>query len=231
MPLRDADEVGVPDVRRFSDLQLTDEASSPAPAPDRPVRTRRARPRSAPKQALAAVPPDTHEADVLARPLLGDEPQVHLQADVPEEAIQRVKLVSFELGEDWPHLRRHQTILGALAWEYVDHTDQDKLDVLAELVDAYRAGPWRGLPEVRRLNARIPASLKRRMDGSLLALAGSRRDVSARMVLAALVWRHVVSRDEDAGRFARLVDILGAYQQELERRSLSAPLARTPVPR
>ena len=124
MPLRDADEVGVPDVRRFSDLQLTGE-TSPAPVPDRPARARRARPRPrpAPKQALAAVPPDTHEADVLARPLLGDEPQVHLQADVPEEAMQRVKLVSFELGEDWPHLRRHQTILGALAWEYVDHTD------------------------------------------------------------------------------------------------------------
>jgi hypothetical protein len=164
-------------------------------------------------------------AETLSPPLLADEPQVHLQAAVPDVVLQRIKLVSFELAEDRPHLRRHQTILGGLVWQHVDHTDQVKLDQLADVVDAYQAGPWHGLPEDRRVSARMPASLKRRVEGTLLSLAHSRRDATARILVAALVWRHVVSREEDPARFASLVDVLGAYQQEMARRSLRAPVA------
>ena len=225
MALRGADEVGVRDVRRFADLQISDgsaSATAPRRAPSRPRAPRKPTPKK-----LAALSSDSVDADAVERRLIGDEVQVYLQASVSEAALQRVKLVSFEVGEDRPHLRRHQTIVGALVWEYVDHTDQAKLDELADLVDAYRKGGWHGLPEVRRLSARIPTSLRRRVEGSLLALAGSQRDVSARLLVAALVWRHVVSREEDAARFARLVDLLGAYHQELSRRSLAAPIATT----
>lgn len=48
------------------------------------------------QKALAAVPPDARDAR--ERALLADELQVHLRADVPEVALQRVKLASFELG-------------------------------------------------------------------------------------------------------------------------------------
>ncbi len=226
MALRGADEVGVRDVRRFADLQIAD-AVAPPSAPERAPNPPPA-PRKPMRKKLASVPSDSVDADAVERRLIGDEVQVYLQASVPQAALQRVKLVSFEVGEDRPHLRRHQTIVGALVWQFVDHTDQSKLDELAELVDAYREGPWHGLAEVRRLSARIPTSLKRRVEGSLLALAGSQRDVSARLLVAALVWRHVVSREEDAARFARLVDLLGAYHQELSRRSLAAPVATTP---
>jgi hypothetical protein len=167
-------------------------------------------------------------AEPLSPPLLADEPQVHLQAAVADVVLQRIKLVSFELAEDRPHLRRHQTIIGGLVWQHVDHTDQVKLDQLADLVDDYRAGPWHGLAEDRRLSARMPMSLKRRVEGTLLSLAHSRRDASARVLVAALVWRHVVSCEEDPARFASLVDVLGAYQQEMARRSLRAPVATVP---
>lgn len=236
MPLRGPSDVGVPDVRRFSDLQVTDGVrpegdgvrGSPAP-PKRTART----------SGLAAVPwpvergaSPTPTRDHLAPPadvsrlqLLGDERLVHLQADVPDVVLQRVKLVSFELAADHPHLRRHQLILGALVWAHVDHADQEKLDALAELVDRYAAGAWHGLPEVRRLSGRMPASLKRRMEGAVLAIDGSQRDVSAKSVVAALVWRYVVSGGEDPARFRGLVDALGGYQQELSQRSLKAPVA------
>jgi hypothetical protein len=228
MALRNASDIGVRDVRRFSDLQTTDTLQRA----DSPVRAPRTRAPKPPRQALAAVPPNREtgaqtEPEALSRPLLGDEPQVHLQAAVPDVVLQRMKVVSFELAEDRRHLRRHQTILGGLVWQYVDHTDQRKLDELADLVDAYLAGPWHGLPEDRRLGARIPTSLKRRADGALLSLAHSRRNASARVLLAALVWRHVVSREDDSARFASLVDVLGAYQQEIARRSLRAPVATT----
>jgi hypothetical protein len=167
-------------------------------------------------------------AEPLSPLLLADEPQVHLQAAVADVVLQRIKLVSFELAEDRPHLRRHQTIIGGLVWQHVDHTDQVKLDQLADLVDDYQAGPWHGLTEDRRLSARMPMSLKRRVEGTLLSLAHSRRDASARVLAAALVWRHVVSREEDPARFASLVDVLGAYQQEMARRSLRAPVATMP---
>jgi len=237
MALRDASEVGVRDVRRFAGLQVTD--APPPPPAERPTRVpRTARPNAA-RQPLAAVRRDIdrkgqapagdleHPAGSLSASLLADEPQVHLQAAVPDVVLQRIKLVSFELAEDRPHLRRHQTIIGGLVWQHVDHTDQVKLDQLADLVDDYQAGPWQGLPEERRLSARMPTSLKRRVEGSLLSLAHSRRDASARVLVCALVWRHVVSREEDSARFASLVDVLGAYQQEMARRSLRAPVAAT----
>ncbi len=140
--------------------------------------------------------------------------------------MQRVKTVSFELADAHRHLSRHQTILGALVWSYVDHGDQTKLDLLADLLDAYRVAGWHGLPEDRRLSGRVPISLKRRMEGSVLALEHTHREVSAKVVLAALVWRYVVSSDADEPGFARLVDILGGYQQEVSQRSLTAPLAQ-----
>lgn len=241
MPLRNASEVGVRDVRRFSDLQVTN--SSQQQLTDRPMRQRRAPKGQAPQAALAAVQSDadrvaspgppvtpTPQSPSLAatRPLLGDERLVHLQADVPEVVLKRVKDVSFELAEDHPHLSRHQTILGALVWEHVDHRDQRKLDELADLVDDYGKGPWCGQAEERRLSGRMPAGLKRRVEGTVLALEHSQREVAVKLVVAALVWRHVISRYEDQARFARLVDTLGDYHQELSQRSRDAPVASPP---
>ncbi len=238
MALRGASEVGVRDVRRFAELQVTD--APPPPSAEQATRVPRPpRPKAA-RRPLATVRPDDdskgqtpasdleHAAGSVSPSLLADEPQVHLQAAVPDVVLQRIKLVSFELAEDRPHLRRHQTIIGGLVWQHVDHTGQVKLDQLADLVDDYRAGPWHGLPEDRRLSARMPTSLKRRVEGTLLSLSQSRRDASARVLVAALVWRHVVSREEDSARFASLVDALGAYQQEMARRSLRAPVAAMP---
>lgn len=249
MALRGAGEVGVPDVRRFSGLLVTDgdteqrEPAAPTTAPPaaeesaivaapRKRRTpalasvptaRPAAPASGPRGRSDQLDSSRHAAD---RVLLGDERQVYLQADVPEVALQRVKTVSFDLADAHRHLSRHQTILGALVWSYVDHTDQTKLDLLADLLDAFRVEGWHGLPEDRRLSGRVPISLKRRMEGSVLALEHTHRDVSAKVVLATLVWRHVAPRDTDEAGFARLVDILGGYHQEVSQRSLIAPLAQ-----
>ena len=188
MALRDAGEVGVRDVRRFAGLLVTDgdseqhqsappnTASPAAPAANEraamPARRKRRTP------ALASVPTASPPASPSAstgpsdepkaarhpadRVLLGDERQVYLQPDVPEAALQRVKTVSFELADAHRHLSRHQTILGALVWSYVDHADQTKLDLLADLLDAYRVEGWHGLPEDRRLSGRVPVRLKRR---------------------------------------------------------------------
>jgi len=232
MALRNSDEVGVPDVRRFGALQTTETETT---SPKRTARAARAPRRSAALASIGAQPavggperppgPPAHKSQVAMedRALLADERQSYLQSDVPELALARVKLVSFELADEREHLRRHQTILGALVWARVDHTDQVKLDELADLLDDYRAGPWHGLAEVRRLSARVPASLKRRVQGSVLALSATGRDASTRVLIAALVWRHVVTEGEDPAGFARLVDIVGAYHQEMERRSLTAP--------
>ena len=251
MALRGAGEVGVPDVRRFSGLLVTDgqteQRESPAPTTASPAADKRIAapaPRKRRPPALASVPPAKPVAPAAAstgpsddpesshhpadRVLLGDERQVYLQADVPEVVLQRVKTVSFELADAHRHLSRHQTILGALVWNYVDHTDQTKLDLLADLLDAYRVEGWHGLPEDRRLSGRIPVSLKRRVEGSVLALEHTHRDVSAKVVVAALVWRYVVPSETDEFGFARLVDILGGYQQDVSQRSLIPPRAVPP---
>lgn len=235
MALRDASEVGVPDVRRFADLQVTDGSAAARPVPTPTAASER----TAPLAALASLPthvdPDPARFTASAmgltvsadqRALLGDEELVYLQVDVPEVALQRVKLVSFELASDHRHLRRHQTILGALVWEHVDYADQRKLEDLADLIDAYHAGSWYGQPEVRRLSARMPVSLKRRVEGTVLALAHTHRAVSAKTLVAALVWRHVMFTADDEAAFARLVAGLGGYHQELSQRSLGAPVAR-----
>ena len=250
MTLRGAGEVGVPDVRRFSGLLVTDgeteQRESPAPTTAFPAGHERAAAPAPMKDhppALTSVPTakPASPAAALRRPsgdlkssrhpvdrvLLGDERQVYLQADVPEVVLQRVKTVSFELADAHRHLSRHQTILGALVWGYVDHADQTKLDLLADLLDAYRVEGWHGLPEDRRLSGRVPVSLKRRVEGSVLALEHTHRDVSAKAVVAALVWRYVAPSDADEPGFARLVDIVGGYQQEVAQRSLTAPRAVT----
>lgn len=237
MALRDASEVGVPDVRRFAGLQVTageDRVAEPPRARRPRGATAAATPlaltasgdvasRLVPAPPAAAARLSTAPADAVD--LLGDERLVYLQVDVPQIVLQRVKEASFELAAEHRHLCRHQTILGALVWRHVDHTDQAKLDALADLVDAYAAGPWHGLPEVRRLSGRMAASLKRRMEGAVLTLTSTHRDVSAKAVVAGLVWRHVVSADDDPAGFSRLVDVLSAYHQEASRRSLGAPLA------
>ena len=234
MALRDASEVGVRDIRRFADLQVTDSAQQPA---KRAARTRRTPKPKAPPALTAVGDARLRDVDATteaaagsipqldAQRLLGDEDLVYLQADVAKQVLEQVKSVSYELMEHRPHLARHQIILGGLVWEYVDHTDQRKLDELADLVDAYGTGPWHGLPQNRRLSGRLPASLKRRMHGTILALERSRRDVSAKLLVSALVWRHVIPRTEDEARFARLVDTLGGYAQELGQKSQDAPQA------
>jgi hypothetical protein len=215
MPLRDADEVGLRDVRRFKDLQVTSsEAAEPSQA--RPGADRH--PEAAPLAAVAR-----------ACRGLGDERLAYLQADVPEEALKRLKKVSFELAGQQPQepqLAHHQTILGALIDAHVDHTDERRLTDLARLLDAYRDSPWRALATPRRLSARVPASLKRRTDGCVLALSLTGREVSVKLLVAALVWHHVRSKRDDPELFAALVGTTAAYHEQMSQRSVGEPEAR-----
>jgi len=236
MPLRDASEVGVPDVRRFSDLRVTDGS------PDPTVRhvPRHEGPRRLEAKAAVAVPavaqspptpqpqssPSLVAASLERQVLLGDERLVYLQADVPDEVLQRVKEVSFELAAEHPRLARHQTILGALVWAHVNHTDEGCLANLAAVIDDYRESPWHSLPEPRRLSGRMPAVLKRRMDGSVLALSQTQREVSTKRLVAALVWRHVRSAREDVAAYATLVEKVAAYHDAISERSLGVPSAQ-----
>lgn len=223
MPLRAASEVGVPDVRTFSDLRVTD--GSPEPAARQVTRPRDAKP--AATAAQQASPSRRPAASLERHALLGDEPLLHLQADVPDAALQRVKEVSFELAAEHPRwLARHQTILGALVWAHVNHTDERCLAELAELIDAYHECPWHSLPEPRRLSGRVPAGLKRRMDGSVLALSQTQREISAKRLVAALVWRHVRSARDDKAAFAALVEKVAAYHDAISERSLGEPSAQ-----
>jgi hypothetical protein len=237
MALRDASEVGVPDVRRFSDLRVTDGSPEPvAPHVTRPKRAQHLDAKATPVVSARAKSPPTPQAQssssrsAAALPerqvLLGDERLVYLQADVPDAVLLRVKEVSFELAGEHPRLARHQTILGALVWTHVNHTDEHCLADLATLIDAYRGSPWHGLPEPRRLSGRMPAGLKRRVDGSVLALSLTQRDVSAKRLVAALVWRHVRSARDDAAGFAALLETVAAYHDAISERSHSAPSAR-----
>ena len=216
MPLRDADAVGLPDVRRFRDLQSTDPGAGEA---------QRALPRPDPG-------PDAPPAPALSPAVersgggLGDERLAYLQADVPEEALERLREVSFELAGQRPLLAHHQTILGALIDAHVDHTDERRLTDLARLLDAYRSGPWQELATPRRLSARVPASLKRRTDGCVLALSLTGREVSVKLLVAALVWRHVRSAHEDREGFAALVDATAAYHGQVSQQSVTAPQVR-----
>ena len=145
---------------------------------------------------------------------------------MPEAALQRLKEVSFELAGQRPQLAHHQTILGALIDAHVDHTDERRLTDLARLLDAYRDGPWRELATPRRLSARVPASLKRRTEGCVLALSLTGREVSVKLLVAALVWRHVRSAHDDPERFAALVDTTAAYHEQISQRSVTAPHVR-----
>ena len=216
MALRDANAVGLPDVRRFSELQSTDPgAGEPRPARPQPDR----------REGAAPAPPPVAAVE---RPAggFGDEPLAYLQADVPDAALQRLKEVSFEIAARRPQLARHQTILGGLVAAHVDHTDVARLAELAALLDAYRDGPWHELATPRRLSARVPASLKRRTEGCVLALSLTGREVSVKLLVAALVWRHVRSAHEDRERFAALVDTTAAYHEQISQRSVTAPHAR-----
>jgi hypothetical protein len=206
MALRDASAVGLPDVRRFSELQSTEPGAG---------EVQQARPRPDPRPDAPPLSPG-----------LGDEGLAYLQADVPQAALQRLKEVSFELAARRPQLARHQTILGGLVAAHVDHTDGSSLAELAGLLDAYRDGPWRGLATPRRLSARVPASLKRRTEGCVLALSLTGREVSVKLLVAALVWRHVRSTHDDPKLFAALVDTTAAYHKQISQRSVTAPHAR-----
>ena len=215
MALRDASAVGLPDVRRFSELQSTDPGADEA---------QRALPRPDPGPDA---PPAPALSPAVERPGgLGDERLAYLQADVPEAALERLREVSFELAGQRPLLAHHQTILGALIDAHVDHTDERRLTDLARLLDAYRGGPWQELATPRRLSARVPASLKRRTDGCVLALSLTGREVSVKLLVAALVWRHVRSAHEDREGFAALVDATAAYHVRISQQSVKAPQAR-----
>ncbi|MEA2438291.1 MAG: hypothetical protein QOF65_2847, partial [Thermoleophilaceae bacterium] len=94
MALRDANAVGLPDVRHFSELQCTDPGAGEA---------QRALPRPDPgPDAAPALSP------AVERPGggLGDERLAYLQADVPEAALERLREVSFELAGQRPLLAR-----------------------------------------------------------------------------------------------------------------------------
>lgn len=236
MPLRDASEIGVPDIRRFSDLRVTDGSPDPttrhAPRPERPRRLDAKAAAAVPAVAESPLPPQPQSSPLLAaaslerQVLLGDERLVYLQADVPNEVLQRVKEVSFELAAEHPRLARHQTILGALVWSHVNHIDEGCLANLAALIDDYRESPWHSLPEPRRLSGRMPAVLKRRIDGSVLALSQTQREVSVKRLVAALVWRHIRSAHEDLVAYTTLVEKIAAYHDAISERSHGVPSAQ-----
>lgn len=242
MPLRPASEIGVPDPRHFANLltddqSREDEQSGSTAAPRRPpTRRRRRAPRSA--DATSPGPPSTEaqrRATALSdaqqrstqsgrrRSLLAGQPLDFLQVNVPGELQHRVELVAFDMGEKHRKLAQHQFILGALVWRHVDHEDPERLRALGALLDEYLAEAIAEAPTERRLAARVPHALKRRVMGSALRLGQTHDEVSARAIISALVWRYVRSNEDDPEAFATLVECVRDYHAELRARPSPQP--------
>lgn len=246
MALRTSKQIGVRDPRRLSGLITEDDggqrrrvgedsAESPPSLQSVPGAPPTAAP-AAPSQPLNAAAdaqleapalevPTTKAAGGAARPKrtpavpLRDEPLVHLAAGVPADLTHRLADVSFDLAYSHPRLKQVQTIVGGLVWSYVDHENSRKLRALGLLLDEFEQQPLSVAPADKRLAARVPVSLKRRVEGSALRLSRTHRSsANARMIVSALVWKHLVGAEEDPERFDALTEMLAQYYTELSGR-------------
>jgi hypothetical protein len=114
---------------------------------------------------------------------------------VAGELRDRLARASFELESAHPRLRRQKTIIAALIWRYVTPEDRDALAGLSALLDRFEDDDVVEVPGQVKVGANIPASLKRRLDGAVLALRSRHRRVSGKSILSALVARHVDPAD------------------------------------
>jgi hypothetical protein len=223
VPLRSPDLVGLPDVR---DLTREDGAGSINRAPRERVKpTRPARAASRPgKPREKRTPSDQDEVRVGAAAVaslsppspgipLGDEPTRFVQVMVAGEVHERLTQATFDLALEHPKLRHQKTVLGAVLWRHVDHLSPDRVRDAGVLLDAFADGPFADAPTPIKVGAHVPFSLKRRLDGTVLALRRTHRDASAKALLSALVLEHVDTADAPSLR--ALVELLVAYHAEL----------------
>lgn len=153
----------------------------------------------------------------------GGEEVQFLQVMAPTELVDTLATAKFEVALSHRRLCLQRRLVGGLLLRYLDRRDADALSELAELVEAWHADPLSRAPANTKLGWRIPAPIKRELEGVVLALrqppyrfAGS--DVSARLVVCALIWRHV---DPTPAGVPRLVELAEPYYHRFE-----APAAR-----
>ncbi len=137
---------------------------------------------------------------------LAHEPTRFLQIMVAGELRDRLARASFELEPTHPRLRHQKTIIAALIWRYVDPQNAEELLALTALLDDFEGDDIADVPGEVKVGATIPASLKRRLDGTALTLRTRHRRVSAKSILSALVARHV-----DPADLSKLIELLEDY--------------------
>lgn len=222
MALRSSESIGVPDPRRIAPV-LTE-----ADAPPKPAAAKRPT-RSAPKAKPSGRRSSSGGEDLRQRfeqrmteratepgLALGDEPTDYVQVSVPGELQRRVELVSFEMAEAHPRLAKHQLILGALLWRYVDYRDAQKMADLGQLVARFEDSELADAPLTRRLSARVPLSLKRQSKGAALRLRQTNEDASIRLIVSALVDEFVRGPQDDARRYTQLVELVHDFRMALK---------------
>ena len=160
-------------------------ASGPG-APEGPSRPRRARG----KRVSTARQPASAEPSRPSVPL-ADEPTRFLQIMVAGELRDRLARASFQLEPAHPRLHHQKTIIAALIWRYVKPDDAEPLAELSTLLDQFENDDLVDVPGQVKVGANVPASLKRRLDGAVLALRSRHRRVSGKSILSALVARYV----------------------------------------
>jgi hypothetical protein len=134
---------------------------------------------------------------------------------VPGELQRRVELVSFEMAEAHPRLAKHQLILGALLWRYVDYRDTEKMETLGQLVAGFEASDLAEAPLTRRLSARVPVSLKRQSKGAVLRLRQTNEEASIRLIVSALVTEFVRGPNDDARLYEQLIELVQDFRSAL----------------
>jgi hypothetical protein len=223
MALRSSDAIGVRDPRQIAPvLTEVDETRAPAvskrasarPTAAAKATTTRRRERGSGGENLR----QSFEQRISSReagPSLGAEPTDYVQVSVAGELQRRVELVSFEIGERHPRLAKHQLILGALLWRYVDYRDVEKMRVLAQLVAAFEESELAEAPLTRRLSARVPVSLKRQAKGAALRLRQTNEEASIRLIVSALVNHHVRGAEDDPRAYAALIELVGEFRAAL----------------
>lgn len=185
----------------------------------------RARQEPARRRRVRSPRPDEASGDPPSRQArrLGDEPLVFLQLMAPGELHERLADLSYALAAGHRALRHHKLILGSLLWRYVDPGDPVRLAELGEALDEYAATDLAHVPAEIKVGAHVPFSLRYRLEGAVLALRRTRRTVSGKAILSALIWRH--ARRE---QLPELVELLTAYSRELQ--PTIAPLERVVMP-
>jgi hypothetical protein len=222
MALRSSDSIGVPDPRRIAPV-LTEADSPPKPAPTKRQPRSQTTPKNSTRRSSSGGEDlrQHFEQRITARvaapgAALGDEPTDYVQVSVPGELQRRVELVSFEMAEEHPRLAKHQLILGALLWRYVDYRDAEKMTELGELVARFEGSELAEAPLTRRLSARVPVSLKRQSKGAALRLRQTNEEASIRLVVSALVHEFVRGPQDNARRYAQLIDLVEEFRAALK---------------